>query len=107
MPQEKHLVTPSDSPALQYRSEHYPASWNQKVPRRVRMAKTVTSELPPIVLVSQGLSRLAAIGGREYDVWCNSHGAVTAILEGGELLGLRPYEFEIIAWHGEAKSDER
>ncbi|MBS0661365.1 MAG: Mov34/MPN/PAD-1 family protein [Verrucomicrobia bacterium] len=33
-----------------------------------------------------------------YTVWTNSHGAVDAICGNGELLGLRPAEFEVINW---------
>ena len=84
-----------ESPALTYRSEHYPPSWNQKVPTRVRMAKTVYSDVPVFMT---GGERLAALAGAEYDVWVNSQGAVTAILEDGKKLGLKPYEFEIIEW---------
>lgn len=90
---------PESSPALTERSRHYPASWHQRVPRRVKMAKTVFSDR----VVGQPIStdRMAALAGQEYDVWVNSHGAVTAILhdDDNRLLGLNPYEFEVIAWH--------
>lgn len=82
------------SPALQFQSEHYPASWHGKVPKRVRMAKTVRPDIP----ISESLG-IAAKRQKEYEVWVNSHGAVSAICENGKRLGLRPYEFEVIEWH--------
>jgi len=80
------------SPALQHQSEHYPASWYGKVPKVVRMAKTVTDDFP-------FGKKLICQKGYEYHVIVNSHGAVTAILGEKARLGLKPYEFEIIAFH--------
>ena len=88
-------MSENTSPALTHRSKHYPAAWHQKVPKRVRMAKTVYSDVPVFMT---GGERLAALDGKEYNVWVNSQGAVTAILEDGQRLGLKPYEFEIIEW---------
>ena len=87
------MVTSNNSPALISRSDDYPASWRGRVPKRVRMAKTVTPDFP-------GMGALVAIQDQEYDVWVNSHGAVAAIVDvRGKTLGLRPYEFEVIEWH--------
>ncbi len=83
------------SPALLSRSELYPAAWRGRVPKRIRMMKTVRSDFPCI-------SRLIAPKGGEYNAWVNSHGAVAAVLPIGEMLGVRPYEFEVIEWHPEA-----
>jgi hypothetical protein len=82
------------SAALDHQSEHYPASWHGRVPKRVRMAKMVGSDMP--MLISPAMT---AHKGQEYEVWVNSHGAVAAILPDGRRLGLRPYEFEVIEWH--------
>lgn len=80
-----------DSPALKLQSQYYPSAWQGKVPKKVRMLECVKSELPfPLFLV--------VYEGEEYLVWVNSHGAVSAILESGQL-GLKPNEFEIIEWH--------
>jgi len=87
-----------DSPALQTRSEHYPASWHQKVPKRIKMSKTVMSDLP----MFRFQVPMRAVSGMEYECWVNSHGALCAILDHGEgdnMLGLKPYEFEVIGWH--------
>lgn len=80
------------SPALQHQSEHYPASWHGKVPRVVRMAKTVTDDFP-------FGEKIVCQNEYEYHVVVNSHGAVAAILGERARLGLKPYEFEIIAFH--------
>jgi hypothetical protein len=39
-----------------------------------------------------------AVKGEEYDAWVNRNGAVSAILPNGELLGLKPDEFEVTEW---------
>jgi len=83
------------SPALTKQSEHYPERFKGKVPYKVRMLKTVTSDLPFIVKPI-----LWAYEGETYDVWVNSHGAVSAFLP-EDLLGLKPDEFEVIEWHTE------
>lgn len=90
---EKIALTSS---ALKNQSEHYPPVWKGKVPKRVKMAKTVTSDLP---IFLQKTESIIAEGGKEYYVYCNSHGAISAILPNGEKLGLKPYEFEVIEWH--------
>jgi hypothetical protein len=64
------------------------------------MAKTVTSDYP------FDAARIRAKMDQEYEVWVNAHGAVAAILPSGELLGLKPYEFEVIEWHGEVSDGE-
>lgn len=66
------MKTPQDSPALKERSENYPPCWRDRVPLRVKMAKTVCSEMP-------FLPSIEAKIGQEYDVWVNSHGALSAI----------------------------
>lgn len=84
------MVMPS--PALTYQSDSYPASWHGKVPKRIKMAKTITSDFPfPPVL--------RALKDDVCDCWVNSHGAVAAILCDGQRLGVKPYEFEVIEWH--------
>lgn len=88
--------TPFDSPALRSQSEFYPPSWKNRVPLRVRMCITI----PPVWrnLPNPHESGLTAIEGREYAVYVTQSGAIFAILPQG-LLGLRPYEFEVITWH--------
>jgi hypothetical protein len=84
--------SPDDSPALKHQSPHYPKRWGGKVPRRVLMTKTARSDIP--------LPRpLVATAGKEYDCWVNSHGAVAVIVGPYDSLGVKPDEFEVVAWH--------
>ena len=88
------MVMPS--PALTYQSEHYPASWHGKVPKRVRMAKTVLPDFPANLTWP---ADSCCDEGQECEVYTNSHGAVSARLANGKNLGLKPYEFEVIEWY--------
>lgn len=91
------------SPALTFQSEHYPASWFGKVPKRVRMATSVRPDFPFFLV--EGKKNMVAQKGMEYEVYVNSQGAIAAILPEGEL-GLKPYEFEIIEWWHKKGGDE-
>jgi hypothetical protein len=84
------------SPALKSISENYPSNRYGKIPLKIKMSCTVKSDLPMFIDKTQGL---IAFEGQEYFVWCNSHGAMSAILPNGEKLGIRPSECEIIQWH--------
>ena len=89
------MTTKFDSLALKSQSENYPVSWHGKVPSRICMDKTVRSEVP----FEHGHGHLCAVVGQEYDAYVNSHGALCAIFDDGEMLGLKPHEFTVIAWH--------
>lgn len=93
MSDDEKIKKAFESPALSVLSEHYPPNRFGRVPLKVQMACNVRSELP--------FSKPGTIArnGEEYYVWCNSHGAVSAILDNGECLGLRPCEFNITEWH--------
>jgi hypothetical protein len=78
------------SPALYSRSPDYPPHWNDRVPARIKMLKNVASGMPGV--------RAIAVGGMEYSTWVNSHGAISAVLEDGKKLGVKPDEFEITEW---------
>jgi len=94
MPTENQI----DCPALHKRSGSYP--FGNRVPRTVRMLKTVTADpMPGIGLAYIKGNAPVAEAGQTYPVWTNSHGAVTAIMEDGTRLGLRPAEFEVDTWH--------
>lgn len=89
------------SPALKWRSDkpgkaHYPWNWRDKVPLKVKMAKTVVPDFAEIIKPSEGT---IVLDDWEYFVWVNSYGAVSAILENGEMLGLYPAEFNVTEWH--------
>lgn len=89
---------PLDSPALKLRSNSYPVVWKQRVPKRVAMRHSVKADFP--FLLKSGLEeKMVAYSGQEYPCYVNSHGAVSLILPIGELLGVKPDEFEVIEWH--------
>jgi hypothetical protein len=94
MPPENKI----DCPALHKRSDSYP--FGDRVPRTVRMLKTVTADpMPGIGLAYIKGDAPVAKEGQTYRVWTNSHGAVTAVMGSGVRLGLRPAEFEVDSWH--------
>lgn len=98
---EEQLHEAMQSPALKWRSDkpgrsHYPFNWRDKVPLKVKMATTVTPDIPQIMHTKKDT---IALLDNEYYVWVNSYGAVSAILENGEHLGLLPSEFEVTGWH--------
>lgn len=83
-----------DCPALHERLEGYP--FGDRVPAKVRMLRTVTSDFP--FFLDKG-KMLMAEYGRTYVAWTNSYGAVAAVMDNGKNLGLKPGEFEVIEWH--------
>lgn len=98
---EEQREISNTSPALKWRSDkagkfHYPHNWFDKVPLKVKMATTVTSDLLGII---PGHENIIALAHGEYFVWVNSYGAVSAILSNGEQLGLIPSEFVVTEWH--------
>jgi hypothetical protein len=99
MTKEELIKKAQESPALTMKSTRkgkfaYP--FGDKVPLRVRMNQKVTSDVPYPQLPNYSP---ICVQGSEYYVWVNSYGAVAAILENGEQLGLKPGEFEVIEWH--------
>ena len=97
--QERLISIALTSPALTWQNPkkgkaEYPARFLGRVPRKVKMAKTVISDLP-----FASKSDTKAVMDEEYYVWVNSYGAVSAILPNGEQLGLMPSEFDVIDWH--------
>jgi hypothetical protein len=81
-----------DCPALHKRSAAYP--YGDRVPRTVRMLVTATAA-PGVELAHYPEAK----AGQTYRVWTNSHGAVVAVMDDGNRLGLRPAEFEVDTWH--------
>jgi hypothetical protein len=106
-PQHKTAAAPGSQPiwdvpqelrgeAMTHQSRLYPRHWNGQVPTRVRMKITVHPD--PWAILNPEEARIVCESGKEYEVSCNSHGAVTAIFQNGTSLGLKPHEFEIVAW---------
>lgn len=101
---KKELIKKAlESPALTRKSTRkgifaYPSHWNHKVPLKVRMTQTVTSDMPMLLGPKDCL---ICVQGNEYYAWVNSYGGLSAILPNGEQLGLKPDEFEITEWHNQ------
>ncbi len=88
------------SPALNWKSDRkgscaYPKDFNNKVPLKIRMNKTVK---PDMIFRKEQVGMQASYSN-EYYAWVNSYGALSAILPGGEKLGLVPGEFQVIEYH--------
>lgn len=87
------------SSALKFQStdsKHpYPSRYNGKVPLKVKMNKTVLPDSFPFIRQEH----LRAEINKEYYVYVNSFGAVSAIMKDGKQLGLKQWEFEITQWH--------
>lgn len=96
-PMPEPVTAPHSCPALTYQSKHYPKHWEGNVPTRVRMAMTVRPD-PLVLAINPEKENKVCEEGREYEVTVNSHGAVSAIFPNGSTLGLKPNEFEVIAW---------
>jgi hypothetical protein len=99
MTTEEIIEMANASPALDLQSSRkgifaYPEHWEGKVPLKVKMLIRVHPDMPFLCK-----SDTEALEGKEYYVWVNSYGAVSAILPNEERLGLKPDEFEIIEWH--------
>jgi hypothetical protein len=82
------------SPALTKRHK-YPVRYKGRVPLKIKCLKTVVSDL----WFFSAHSDIKCDAKKEYYVWVNAYGAVSAILPSGKLLGLKPDEFEVTEWH--------
>ena len=85
-----------DCPALHERFPEKGYPFGNRVPAKIRMLKSVTSDFP---MFFADREPLYAEHGSVYDAWTNSYGAVAAVLSNGKNLGLKPGEFEVIEWH--------
>lgn len=85
------------SPALTHQSKLYPANYRGRVPRKIKMAKTLyPDEIAGFKLGKPGtMLELNMV----YDCWVNSHGAVAGYCDNGEKLGVKPGEFDVVEWH--------
>jgi hypothetical protein len=94
MTNEQIIEKTKTSPALKNQAK-YPVRWNGKVPLKIKCLKTVHPE--PFFMHHKDGTLCEST--KEYYVWVNSYGAVSAILKNGEQLGLKPDEFEVTEWH--------
>ena len=104
MPYDAMLATALTSPALKWQSDRkgraaYPANYRGRVPLKVKVAKTVRPDLIELAPILGIKKDTICLKDNEYFVWVNSYGAVSAILENGEKLGLIPSEFDVTEWH--------
>ncbi|WP_256580173.1 MULTISPECIES: DUF4406 domain-containing protein [unclassified Pseudomonas] len=87
-----------DCPALHHRAQGYP--FGDRVPRTVRMVKTVTADPMPGIGFAYIKGEVpTAVISQTFRVWTNSYGAVSAVMPDGQRLGLKPGEFEVATWH--------
>lgn len=87
-----------DCPALHNRAAGYP--FGERVPRTVRMVKTVTADPMPVIGFTYITGAVpTAVISQTFRAWTNSHGAVAAVMPDGQRLGLKPGDFEVASWH--------
>lgn len=79
-------------PALKFLSDDYPKRFDRRVPKVIRMKRTVCSDLPWLMECKNVIAEIAML----YPAWTNSHGAVAAVLDNGTRLGVKPDEFEVV-----------
>ncbi len=87
-----------DCPALHARSKHYPKRFQDRVPKTIRMLRAVQADCLLRSLMPRWRNVIAE-HGMLYQAWTNSHGAVAAVMDDGEMLGLKPDEFEVTDWY--------
>lgn len=86
-----------NSIALKKRSEHWPKRFGNAVPMRIRMLMTVRPDFAFILPPEK--RDMILIQGRTYDATTNSHGAVCGVCGCGNVLGVKPDEFEVVEWY--------
>src|SRR6185503_1489139 len=99
MTTQEILAKTLTSPALEWQSDKegsfaYPKHFDGKVPLKIKMNMTLYPDMPFLAKPDT-----KCLKDEEYYVWVNSYGAVSAILENGEQLGLKPGEFTVTEYH--------
>lgn len=95
-------MTKTDSPALTERSEYYPRGWGERVPKLVRVTRRVYSDVPKFYWKPPSV----LLRGSIVECWVNKHGAVSGRCTNGQLLGLKPDEFEVVEWHEDDEEED-
>ncbi len=90
-------TTPRGGSALQNQSEHYPESFGGRVPKRIRMLRTVTVvwQLAMLQPDQDGFVERSEV----YEATTNVYGAVSAYSRTGQPVGVKPDEFEVVEWY--------
>jgi hypothetical protein len=86
-----------ESPALTDKSKHYPERFGGRVPKLIKMKRTVLPD-PLCVMVNKDYRGMELRGGETYEAWTNRNGAVSGICANGKHLGVKPDEFEVVEW---------
>lgn len=87
-------------PAMQKRCVDQGYPFGDRVPKRVRMLCTVTSDFLPGTMISVAVGDpLVAVNQQTFPAWTNSYGAVAVHMPDGRKLGVKPDEFEVVDWH--------
>ena len=92
------------SPALTHQSKGYPANYRGRVPKKIRMAKTLYPD--DVCGISLGKPGTMLELDQVYFCWVNSNGAVAGWCDNGEKLGVKPGEFDVVEWY-DAKPPNR
>jgi hypothetical protein len=83
--------------ALETPNNSLPPEWNGRIPQTVRLRETVRPDfIGPIT--NRECARMVAYSGSVWPCRCNPHGAVAIVFPSGELLGVKPGEFDVIDW---------
>lgn len=85
------------SPALKGLDEKCPAHFRGRIPVRIRMLKNVHS-----AFFGGNGPGLFAECGKVFEAWTNRYGAVAAVFPDGQMLGVKPDEFEVVEWYDPA-----
>lgn len=87
-------------PAMRVRHVDKGYPFGNRVPKRVRMTRTVTSDfiLGTTINVADG-PMLVALNSQTFPAWTNSYGAVAVHTPDGRKLGVKPDEFDVVEWH--------
>lgn len=87
-------------PAMMVRHADKGYPFGNKVPKRIRMKQTVTSDIIPGTSISvTDDNPLVAVYSQTFEAWTNSYGAVAAHMPNGKKLGVKPGEFSVVEWH--------
>lgn len=92
------------SPALAEQSKGYPANYRGRVPKKIKMAKTVYPDLPWMTGIKPGTMLEL---DQTYFCWVNIHGAVAGWCDNGEKLGVKPSEFDVVEWYDAKPHNDR
>jgi len=83
-------------------SKHWPATYRNRIPAKVRMAQALGPDMWAIL--GRGTPRIWVEKDAELAVVCNQHGAMSVVTPYGNL-GVKPLECDIIEWREPNESE--